>query len=71
MLNVETRLKQIMRERGLKQAWVAQQAGISPAQLSLLANGKGEPTLRTARAISRVLGVSIEELWPAEDNKEE
>jgi len=58
-----------MREHGLKQAWVAQQARISPAQMSLLANGKGEPTLRTARRIAKVLGVSIEDLWPEEVDK--
>jgi len=60
----ETQLKRILRERGLKQKWLEEKTGISHSAMSLLVNGKSEPTLKSARAIARVLDVSIDELWP-------
>ncbi|GLG01195.1 hypothetical protein Alches_12340 [Alicyclobacillus hesperidum subsp. aegles] len=66
---METRLKKLLKERGLKQGWVAEQTGISLGAMSAIVNGKSDPTLRSARAIARVLGVSIEELWPEEDER--
>ena len=34
------RLKDIIRKNGIKQSWVADRLGISPAYLSLILNGK-------------------------------
>ena len=50
-------LKLRMYEMGLTQKGLADLIGISPSRLSDLLSGKCEPTLKTARIISRKLGV--------------
>jgi len=67
---MRTKLKQILQEREIKNKWLEEQTGISHAALSMLVNGKSEPTLRSARSIAHVLGKSIEEIWPEEDESE-
>jgi len=65
----ETRLSAEIRKRGLKKGWVAEQAGVSRSAMAMIVNGKSDPTLRTARKIAKVLGVTIEELWPDEEDE--
>jgi len=50
-------LKLRMYEKGLTQKGLADLIGISPSRLSDLLSGKCEPTLRTARTISRKLDI--------------
>jgi HTH-type transcriptional regulator/antitoxin HigA len=50
-------LKLRMYEMGLTQKGLADLIGISPSRLSDLLSGKCEPTLRTARTISRKLDI--------------
>jgi len=61
---MKTNLKRILQERGLKQKWLEEKSGVSHAAMSSLVNGKSGPTLRSARAIAKVLGLNIEEIWP-------
>lgn len=63
MMIMETKLKKIIKERGLKQGFIADKAGISNGALSLIANGKSVPTLPVAIKIARVLGETVESLW--------
>lgn len=63
---LQTKLKEILAARGIKIKWLEEQTGISHAAMSYLVNGRSEPTLRSARSIARVLGVTIEEIWPEE-----
>ena len=46
-----------MFEMGLTQKGLADLIGISPSRLSDLLSGKCEPTIRTARTISRKLDI--------------
>ena len=50
-------LKLRMYEMGLTQKGLADLRGISPSRLSDLLSGKCEPTIRTARTISRKLDI--------------
>ena len=52
--------------RGLSGAELARQAEISPQMLSDIETGKKEGSLRTLRALARVLQVDLDELVPAE-----
>ncbi|WP_436664244.1 helix-turn-helix transcriptional regulator [Alicyclobacillus acidoterrestris] len=70
MLKHKTTLKEALRERGLKQDWVASQVGLNKDTMSRLVNGKHIPNLRTAQKIARVLGTTVDELWPLEDGTE-
>ena len=51
-------LRRRRRQAGMTQAEVASRAGIRQETLSRLENGRGNPTLRTVRAILRSLGES-------------
>ncbi|KPV42036.1 helix-turn-helix transcriptional regulator [Alicyclobacillus ferrooxydans] len=66
---MESKLKDILKSRGIKQKWLEEQTGISHAAMSSLCNHKSEPTLKSARAISKALGVPIEEIWPDDEEK--
>lgn len=61
---MKSNLKRIMKERGIKHKWVEEQIEMSHAAFSSLVNEKSEPTLRNARKIARVLGVSDKDIWP-------
>lgn len=56
-------MARIIRERGLKKKWVAEQAGMSAAAIALIVNGKTAPTMAAGIRIARVLGVTVEDLW--------
>ncbi|GIM45225.1 transcriptional regulator [Collibacillus ludicampi] len=58
-----TPLEKLIRQRGLKKVWIAEQCGITRSTLSSISAGKQEPTLRVALKIARLFDVSVEELW--------
>ena len=45
-------------EKGMSQKQLASELGISPSRVSEYINGKAEPTLRIARALCTVLGIT-------------
>lgn len=62
----KNRLKEIIADRGIKQAWIAERAGMSNQGVSELVNEHRAPSLDTARKIARALGMSIDDIWPEE-----
>ena len=48
---------------GYTQEQLEAESGVSQATLSRLERGRGEPTLRVARALSRVLRVEVDDLF--------
>lgn len=64
---METNLKRILAERGLQLDSIAKEVGISRSAMRALANGRCDPTLRTAWAISSVLNMSFFDVWPSEE----
>jgi len=58
-----TPLESILRERGIKKTWLAQQVGVSNGTMTRLCSGESKPTIDVALKIARVLETSIEELW--------
>lgn len=60
---METKLKKIITERGLKQGFIAEKADVSRGAFSLIVRGKSIPTLPAALRIAQVLDMSVEELW--------
>ena len=63
------RLKDIRAERELTQEQVAEKAAIHPKHLQRLENGRGNVTLATLVAISKALGVTVEELFQVKKAK--
>jgi DNA-binding XRE family transcriptional regulator len=60
---LETKLKQILVERGLKQGFIAEKSGLTPGAFSLIVRGKSLPTLPVAIRIARSLDETVESLW--------
>ena len=58
----ETKLKQILREKGLKQSFVANAIGMKEKTFNALVNGRNSIRLDTAVKIAEVINVSAEEL---------
>lgn len=56
------RLAELLAQKGMKQADLCREAGISTSLLSQYATGKVSPTLEKAQAIARALDVSLDEL---------
>lgn len=52
---------------GLTAAELAEAAGISRPSMSKLESGRMQPSMETAKALSRVLRVSVEALFPGDD----
>ena len=56
---VVTALKEARESRGLTLQDVCDKSGITRASLSLLENGKGNPTMTTLRRVAEAIGVEI------------
>ncbi|MGG3801812.1 helix-turn-helix transcriptional regulator [Metabacillus fastidiosus] len=56
-------IEELIKSKGLKKGWVAEQAKISATTFSLIVKGKSVPTLPVALRIARVLDTTVEELW--------
>lgn len=67
---MECRLKEIIKERGLKQGYIAEKAGISNTTMSALVTGRNLPTLPVAARIAKVLELHIDEIWILEEEKQ-
>lgn len=62
-MKVNNNLKQIIDEKGIKQKYLAEKAGISEQTLSNLIKNRHDISLRVAFQISYALGVPIEEIF--------
>lgn len=60
----ETPVSRIIRERGLKKAWVAEQLGVRANRISDLCIGRSMWSLDEAVKAAELFGVSVEELLP-------
>jgi len=60
---MESKLKEILNERMIKQTALAERVNINRRTLSKIVRGEQEPTLRTALKIAKALGVPVEEIW--------
>jgi len=56
------RIRQLRNDKGLSQAKLAVAAGMDPATLNRLEQGKGNPNLRTLERVADALGVEVADL---------
>lgn len=64
-----TKLSEVMKQEGRKQAWLHERTGISRNTISRIVNGKVMPSLEHAIKISRALGRTVEELWDMKEDE--
>ena len=60
---VDIRVKEIMQEKGIKQAYVAKTAGFTAQQLSDMLNGRKMIKVCDIPRIASALGVTVDELY--------
>lgn len=58
----ETKLKRILREKGIKQTFVAERIEMNIKTFCAIANGRIKLDLATAKKIADALGIKLEEL---------
>jgi len=63
---VGKRIRMLRQLRGMKQAHLAREAGLSQGTLSKIENGRHEPGLATTRRLALALGTSLDPLSAAE-----
>lgn len=61
------RLRQIIKDRGIKQTWVAEKAGMPYSTLQSVLDDKRAPSAETLFKISSALGVSADWLLGLKD----
>ncbi|WP_078379176.1 helix-turn-helix transcriptional regulator [Sutcliffiella halmapala] len=60
---METKLKKIHNETGIKQSFVAEKAKLTKGAYSQIVRGESMPSLPSAIRIARVLSETVENLW--------
>jgi DNA-binding XRE family transcriptional regulator len=71
IMKIKSNLREILKERGLKQGFIAEKAGISQTTFSYLVTGKSLPTLEVAYKIAKVLDLQVEYIWIPENEEED
>lgn len=60
---MKNRLRELRAERGFSQAELGGRVGVSRQAINLIENGKHDPSLSLAFAISRVFGLQVEAIF--------
>lgn len=56
------RIGEVLKDKGLKQKWLADQLGMSTVMVSLYSSNKRQPKLTTLILIGRILKVEVNQL---------
>ena len=63
VMQMKSRIDEIIKMRGYKKKYVAEQIGVSANQLSNWIAGKNYPTLDKAFKLAEFLGVKVDDLY--------
>ena len=61
--NVENKIREMRREKGLLQEQLAKKCGVSRQTINAIENNKYDPTLALAFQLARELGITVDELF--------
>lgn len=64
-----TKLEKILKEKGIKQTWLAKKIGKTPPELNRWVKGRITPSYDIMHRISEVLGISVDKLFFNDDDK--
>ena len=57
-------IKQIIKDKGIKQIYICKELGINESVLSLIINNKRKPSQARLKALAKLLNVSIKQMYP-------
>ena len=63
ILNVENKIREMRREKGLLQEQLAKKCGVSRQTINAIENNKYDPTLSLAFKLAQELGTTVDELF--------
>lgn len=63
IMAVRNRLETIIAERGLKNVWLANKAGISNSTLGNIIKNRHNPNVEVALRIAKALNMTVEDIW--------
>lgn len=63
------RIKEVLKEKGIKQTWLADKLGKSFNMVNDYCNNKRQPSLETLFEISKLLSVDVKELIVSQKNQ--
>lgn len=63
MKMIECRLEEILKERGIKKGWLADQTGVSLNTVGKWINKGQIPDLITCYKVAGVLGLTVYDIW--------
>jgi putative transcriptional regulator len=66
---MKSRLKEIMKNQGRTQNWLAEKVDVNKSTISQIINNKNVPTLIVAYRIAKILGLKIEDIWYEDDTE--
>lgn len=61
-LPIMTNLEEVLKAKGIKKKWIANQLAVRPETVSRWCKGKTVPDIKK-KALSRILGISVEKLF--------
>lgn len=61
--NVENKIREMRREKGLLQEQLAKRCGVSRQTINAIENNKYDPTLALAFKLAQELGTTVDELF--------
>lgn len=62
-MNVENKIREMRREKGLLQEQLAKKCGVSRQTINAIENNKYDPTLTLAFKLAQELGTTVDELF--------
>ena len=63
ILNVDNKIREMRREKGLLQEQLAKKCGVSRQTINAIENNKYDPTLALAFKLAQELGTTVDELF--------
>lgn len=65
---IKNRLKELLQEKGIKQVWLAEKAGIDRSTLSVVIANKKSTNLETGMRIAKALDMKVEDIFTLIDD---
>jgi putative transcriptional regulator len=62
-MKLESKIGELINERGLKRKWIAEKVGVTPKQISNWVTGYSYPTVEKAFKLANLLGVKVDDLY--------
>lgn len=66
MIIVQSKLADILNERGIKQKFISEKAALGRNTISEMVKGH-TPSLGSALKVAKVLGLTVEDIWDLQD----